>query len=169
VDQVDLKILRMLRANARESFGNIAYALQISKATVSRRISRLETEGYIAGYTTVTNPSKVGLMRALISLEIVGSAINSVIEELKNFEEIESIYKVFGDHSLVCEVYTKSVDGLYLLIQGKILAIPNIHNVEVDILIERMTLNPNAGLNMIVPQTSGAQQSQPVRSTVAAR
>lgn len=169
MDQVDLKILRMLRANARESFGNIAYALQISKATVSRRISRLETEGYIAGYTTVTNPSKVGLMRALISLEIVGSAINSVIEELKNFEEIESIYKVFGDHSLVCEVYTKSVDGLYLLIQGKILAIPNIHNVEVDILIERMTLNPNAGLNMIVPQTSGAQQSQPVRSTVAAR
>jgi DNA-binding Lrp family transcriptional regulator len=155
MDETDLKILKMLRMNSRESFGNIAYKLEISKATVSRRISRLEADGYISGYTTVSNPSKVGLMKALISLEVVGSAINSVIEELKKFEEIEFIHKVFGDHNLVCEVYTKSVDSLYLLIQGKILAIPNVHNVEVDILVERIALNPNADLDMISPQPAG--------------
>jgi DNA-binding Lrp family transcriptional regulator len=136
MDETDLKILKMLRMNSRESFGNIAYKLEISKATVSRRISRLEADGYISGYTTVSNPSKVGLMKALISLEVVGSAINSVIEEF-------------------CEVYTKSVDSLYLLIQGKILAIPNVHNVEVDILVERIALNPNADLDMISPQPAG--------------
>lgn len=154
MDQIDFKILKRLRANARESFGNIAKDLQISKATVSRRISKLESEGYIGGYTAVTVASKFGLMRALISLEIVGSAIGSIIDELKKFEEIESTYKVFGDHSLVCEVYTKSVDNLYQLIQGRILGIPNINNVEVDILIERIVLNPDADLNMIGPQTT---------------
>jgi DNA-binding Lrp family transcriptional regulator len=154
MDQIDFKILKRLRANARESFGNIAKDLLISKATVSRRISKLESEGYIDGYTAVTVPSKIGLMRALISLEVVGSAIGLIIDELKKFEEIESTYKVFGDHSLVCEVYTKSVDNLYQLIQGRILGIPNISNVEVDILIERIVLNPDADLNMIAPQTT---------------
>lgn len=155
MDETDLKILKMLRTNSRESFGNIADKLEISKATVSRRTSRLEADRYISGYTTVLNPSKVGLMKALISLEIVGSAINSVIEELKKFEEIEFIHKVFGDHNLVCKVYTKSVDSLYLLIQGKILAIPNVHNVEVDIFVERIALNPNADMDIISPQPAG--------------
>jgi DNA-binding Lrp family transcriptional regulator len=154
MDQIDFKILKRLRANARESFGTIAKDLQISKATVSRRVSKLESEGYIGGYTAVTVPSKTGLMRALISLEVVGSAIVSIIEELRKFEEIESVYKVFGDHSLVCEVYTKSVDNLYQLIQGRILGIPNISNVEVDILIERIVLNIDADLNLIAPQTT---------------
>ncbi|MDD1765321.1 MAG: Lrp/AsnC family transcriptional regulator [Methanomassiliicoccales archaeon] len=154
MDQIDFKILKKLRANARESFGTIAADLQISKATVSRRVSKLESEGYIGGYTAVTVPSKTGLMRALISLEVVGSAIGSIIDELKKFEEIEYVYKVFGDHSLVCEVYTKSVDNLYQLIQGRILGIPNISNVEVDILIERIVLNLDADLNMIAPQTT---------------
>lgn len=154
---MDIEILRMLRSNARESFGNIAERLGISKATVSRRIARLEVEGYIGGYTTHVNPARMGLMRALISLEVVGSAINTVIDELRKFSEIEFVHKVFGDHSLVCEVYTRSVDNLYLLIQGKILAIPNIHNVEVDILVERMSLNPSADLDMISPVKTSPQ------------
>ncbi|MEM2943835.1 MAG: Lrp/AsnC family transcriptional regulator [Methanomassiliicoccales archaeon] len=147
MDKLDVEILRILRANSRESLGNIAERLGVSKATVSRRISRMEREGYISGYTTIMNLSRMGVMRALIFLEVVGSAINSVIEELKKFDEIEYIHKVFGDHSLICEVYTRSVDNLYQLIQGKILTIPQIHNVEVDILIERISLNPDADFN----------------------
>jgi DNA-binding Lrp family transcriptional regulator len=156
VDKLDIEILRILRLNSRESLGNIAEKLGVSKATVSRRISRMEKEGYISGYTTVMNLSRMGVMRALILLEVVGSAINSVIEELKKFEEIEYIHKVFGDHSLICEVYTKSVDSLYLLIQGKILTIPQIQNVEVDILIERIVLNPDADFDMVCGKSGGA-------------
>ncbi|MDD1746960.1 MAG: Lrp/AsnC family transcriptional regulator [Methanomassiliicoccales archaeon] len=149
MDLTDLNILKMLRQDSRESLGNIALKLGVSKATVSRRISKLEQEGYISGYTITTSSSKLGMMRAIIGLEVVGPAMGSVIDELRQFDEIEYVHKVFGDHSLLCEVYSKSVDLLYDLIQNRILKIPNIQNVEVDILIEKIPLNPNAELELM--------------------
>jgi DNA-binding Lrp family transcriptional regulator len=154
MDLTDLNILKMLRQDSRESLGNIAQRLGVSKATVSRRISKLEQEGYISGYTIITSSSKLGMMRAMIGLEVVGSAVSSVIEELKQFDEIQYVHKVFGDHSLLCEVYAKSVDSLYDLIQNRILKVPNIQNVEVDILIEKIPLNPNAELDLMTLPTT---------------
>ncbi len=148
MDDTDLKILKMLRDNSRESLGKISEVLGISKATVSRRLARIEQEGYITGYTTITNPGKLGVMKGIISLEIMGTAVNAVIEQLRSFKEIESVMRVFGDHGLICIAYSRSVDSLYELIQNQILNIPNVHNVEVDIVIDRMIINPNAELDM---------------------
>lgn len=149
MDLTDLNILKMLRQDSRESLANIALKLGVSKATVSRRISRMEQEGYISGYTILTSSTRLGLMRAMVGLEVVGPAVSSVIEELRQFEEIEYVHKVFGDHSLLCEIYAKSVDSLYDLIQNRILKVSNIQNVEVDILIEKIPLNPNAELDLL--------------------
>ena len=149
MDEIDLNILKMLKMDSRVSLGTIAEKLEISKATVSRRISKLEDEDIISGYTLVTNSTKLGLMRAIIGVEVAGSSLTEVIEELRKFDEIQNIFKVFGDHSLICEVYTKSVDSLYDLIQSRILKVASIQNVDVDILIEKISLNPDADLDML--------------------
>lgn len=154
MDEMDLKIMRMLRENSRESLGTIASKIGTSKATVSRRIVKLEREGFISGYTLTTNASKLGLMRAMVCIEVSGSSVDSAIDELRRFEEIQTIYKVFGDHSLICEIFTQSVDSLYELIQSKLLKVVGIHNVEVDILIERIVLNPDAELDMLAHNQS---------------
>lgn len=148
MDLTDISILKRLKANSRDSLGNIAEELNISKATVSRRLSRIEAEGFISGYSLNTNPAKLGLMKGLVSLQVTGTAVNSVIDELKKYPEIESVMKVFGDHSLLCSIYTTSVDSLYDLIQARILKIPGINNVEVDIMIDNVSINPNAELDM---------------------
>jgi DNA-binding Lrp family transcriptional regulator len=80
MDLIDLRILRLLRKNARESLGTIGDQLGISKATVSRRIARLEEEGYVNAYTMRVNIGKLGLMRALIALQVVGGPLSAVIE-----------------------------------------------------------------------------------------
>jgi DNA-binding Lrp family transcriptional regulator len=154
MDEIDLKILKMLKQDSRVSLGKIAEKLGISKATVSRRISKMEVDDLISGYTLITNSTKLGLMRAMIGVEVAGSSLTEVIEELKKFDEIQNIFKVFGDHSLICEVYTKSVDSLYDLIQSRILKVASIQNVEVDILIEKISLNPDAELDMLSKVTS---------------
>ena len=155
MDDIDLRILRMLRDNSRQSLGVIAEAIGTSKATVSRRITKMEDEGYISGYTLLTNSTKLGLMRALLGMEVVGTSVEAVIQELRKLEEIQTIYKVFGDHSLLCETYTRSVDSLYELIQNNILKIPGVSNVAVDILIERLVLNPDAELDILIAGATG--------------
>ncbi len=153
MDTTDLEILRMLRRNAREGLSNIADRLGVSKATVSRRISRMEDDGYVQAYTMQVNTTKLGLMRALIDLQVIGAPLTSVIDELKKYDEIEYVYKVFGDHSLICEVYATSVDKLYDLIQDKIVNIPYIQRMEVDILIEKISMNEDAIFDLATPLT----------------
>ena len=157
MDVIDLEVLRMLRKNAREGLGAIADQLGVSKATVSRRISRLEEAGYVNAYTMQLNTAKIGLMRALIGLQVVGSPLTAVIDELKRFPGIQYVYKVFGDHSLICEVYSTSVDSLYDLIQDKIVNIPSVQRVEVDILIERIPINEDAMFDLALPMTESGE------------
>ncbi|NLX48028.1 MAG: Lrp/AsnC family transcriptional regulator [Euryarchaeota archaeon] len=158
MDVIDLKILRMLRKNARENLGTIGDEMGVSKATVSRRISRLEEEGYVNAYTMQVNTGKMGLMRALIGLQVVGSPLSSVIDELKKFPGVQYVHKVFGDHSLICEVYSTSVDSLYDLIQDKIVSIPSVQRVEVDILIERIPINEDAMFDLALPITESSSR-----------
>jgi DNA-binding Lrp family transcriptional regulator len=89
-------------------------------------------------------------MRALIAIEVSGASVNTVIEQLRSYPEVQSIYKSFGDHNLICELYTASVDELYDLIQDRMLKSPAIHNVEVDILVDHLSVNPNADLDVYV-------------------
>jgi DNA-binding Lrp family transcriptional regulator len=157
MDIIDLKILRMLRQNAREGLSAMADHLGVSKATVSRRITRLEEEGYVDAYTMQVNTAKIGLMRALIGLQVVGAPLTTVIGELKKYPGIQYVYKVFGDHSLICEVYSTSVDSLYDLIQDRIVNIPNVQRVEVDIIIERIPINEDAMFDLALPMTTSEE------------
>ncbi|MCG7843874.1 MAG: Lrp/AsnC family transcriptional regulator, partial [Methanomassiliicoccales archaeon] len=115
--------------------------------------SRLEDEGYVNAYTMQVNTTKIGLMRALIGLQVVGAPLTTVIDELRKYQGIQYVYKVFGDHSLICEVYSTSVDNLYDLIQDKIVNIPSVQRVEVDILIERIPMNEDAMFDLALPLT----------------
>jgi len=156
MDITDLMILKSLIKDSRESLGKIAEELDISKATVSRRVSRMEAEGYISHYSLTVNTARLGLMKAMVALQVTGTAINSVIEELMKYPEIESVMRVFGDHNLLCHIYAHSVDSLYELIQGRLLKIPNIVNVEVDIIIDKVSINPNAQLDLVARTLSAA-------------
>ncbi|MCJ2511953.1 MAG: winged helix-turn-helix transcriptional regulator, partial [Candidatus Thermoplasmatota archaeon] len=51
LDHVDVKILEKLRENARTSNIGIARDLNISEATVRRRIMSMEKKGIIKGYS----------------------------------------------------------------------------------------------------------------------
>jgi len=148
LDARDIEILKMLRKDSRTPMGTIGEVLGMSKATVSRRISRMEEKGIITGYSLSLDCTALGLMKSMVALQIIGNPVSVVIELLNGIEEIRNIYKSFGDHHLVCEVYTNSVDDLYELIQTRLLKMPSIRNVEVDILVEKTPRNMYADIDM---------------------
>lgn len=154
MDETDIQILKLLRRDSRQSLGKMAESIGISKATISRRITRMEENEIISGYTVMTNVSKMGVMRALLFLNVTGASLSRIIDDMRKFKEVEFIHKLFGDHSLLCEVYVATVDDLYQLIQDHILKIPGIQNVEVDILIDRIDMNPDAEFSTIATSSS---------------
>ena len=150
MDKTDLDILRILKKNSRENLATIADRLNISKATASRRIAKLESSGAISSYSLNINYSDLGIIKSLISIQIEGTAIDEVIEPIKSFPEIATISKVFGDYSLICEAYTKSVDELYQLVQERVVKLPKIRNVDVSIIIATESSNFDPGLDILI-------------------
>ncbi len=153
MDVTDIEILKILKRNSRENLANIADRLGISKATASRRIAKLESSGIISSYSLNVNYSDLGIIRSLISIQIEGTSINEVVEPIKSFPEIAAVSKVFGDYSLICEAYTKSVDELYQLIQERVVKLPNIKNVDVSIIIATDTSNFTPDLDILLRNT----------------
>lgn len=148
LDDKDIEILKAMRRDSRTSMGQIGESLGISKATVSRRVARMEERGIIRGYCLDFDVSKLGILKSFVSMQIVGNPVSVVIEQLETYKEIGHIYKSFGDHNIVCEIYTNNVDTLYEMIQTKLLKMPSVRIVEVDIIVERMTLNRDADLDV---------------------
>ncbi|MCL1983904.1 MAG: Lrp/AsnC family transcriptional regulator [Methanomassiliicoccaceae archaeon] len=148
MDPKDVEILERLRKDSRTSMGTIGESIGISKATVSRRIAKLEDDNVITNYSIEIDPSKLSVIKSLLLLHVKGSSVSYIIEDLVKYEEVRSIYKAFGDHHLVCEVYTKNVDDLYEMIQSRLLKNQSIKYVEVDILVERLVVDENADLKL---------------------
>lgn len=148
LDRKDVEILKMLKNDSRTPMAIIGDRLKISKATVSRRVARMEEDNILRNYSVDVDLSKMGVMKSLVFMQIVGSPASVVIEQLKGYEEVGYIYKTFGDHNLLCEVYTHNVDELYDMIQTKLLKMPSVRNVEVDVLIEGMPMNENADIKL---------------------
>jgi len=148
LDKKDVEILKMLRKDSRTPMGVIGNKLEISKATVSRRVAGMEEGKMITKYSLDIDHASMGLMRSLVMLQIVGSPASIIIEQLRGFDEISHIYKTFGDHNILCEVYTRNVDELYEMIQTRMLKMPSVRTVEVDILLEGEDINDNADLKL---------------------
>ena len=148
MDEKDIDILEMLRKDSRTPMDKIGSSLGISKATVSRRIAKMEDDKVIIGHSLEIEPSKLDVLRSLLSIQVIGSSVSLVIENLRKQKEVRYIYKAFGDHHLVCEVYTKDVSDLYGMIQSILLENASIKSIEVDALVERVDVNENADIKL---------------------
>src|SRR5439155_27002698 len=60
LDELDVKILRLLNTDARKSYRDIAKATDASISTVSSRVRKLEDVGGITGYVPVPSEARLG-------------------------------------------------------------------------------------------------------------
>ena len=60
MDEIDLKLLRLLQKNARTPIKALAGEVRLSSPAVSARIERLEKQGVIRAYTLDLDPLQLG-------------------------------------------------------------------------------------------------------------
>lgn len=113
IDLVDKKILYELDKNCRIHLSKIANRIKRSKQLVDYRIKRLEQDGYIRGYNTVIDFSKLGLfsLRVYLKLKpITPEKEREFIHFLKNQKEIWWLVSVEN----ICDVaYATLVKEIY--------------------------------------------------------
>ena len=124
MDEVDLKILKLLLEDARRSYRDIAKELGLSVATVHNRVKRLQAEGVIKGFAPIIDHSKLGFdLTALILLQAEGSHLIDVEEQVAKLEETCAVYDITGEFDIAVVARFKSREALNRFIKS-LLKIP---------------------------------------------
>ncbi|MDG4827916.1 Lrp/AsnC family transcriptional regulator [Solwaraspora sp. WMMD1047] len=118
MDSIDLKLVDLLRANARLSFAELARQVGLSAPAVHERVGKLEAAGVIRGYRADVEPEAVGLgVTALIGIvEDSGGDTDDVLAAIRSMPEIESCYFMAGVESFLLKARVGTIAELEQLI-----------------------------------------------------
>ena len=105
MDELDRKLLALLRADSRMPAATLAARLKVSRGTVQNRIARMQADGTIQGFTVRTRPQiDAQRVRAVMSIAIEGERSTAVIRKLKGFPAVDRIYTTNGRWDLIAEL-----------------------------------------------------------------
>lgn len=105
IDELDRRLIALLRADSRTPAANLAKALKVSRGTVQNRIERLQARGVIQGFTIRTKPELEGnRVRAIMCVEIEGERARAVVQALRGFPEVDKIHSTNGRWDLIAEL-----------------------------------------------------------------
>jgi len=117
IDEVDLKILRMLQENARTPFSKIASSIGVSEATVHLRVQKLKRLGVIKGFRAAIDPVKVGKgLTAIVLLKADPLKFKEVLKKVASMDDVYEVYDVTGEYYAVLKIRTNSRESLAKII-----------------------------------------------------
>lgn len=137
VDDVDLRLLDLLRGDGRLSVNELARRANVSRATAYQRLGRLRDTGVIRRFTIDTDPAKVGLpIAALVMVSVVQHAWRSVGERLRHLPGVEWLGLSAGPFDYVMLVRAPDVEHLRDVILDGLQAIPEVQSTQTLFLLD---------------------------------
>ncbi len=120
-DKIDDQIIQILQANARHSSQEIARQLNISPATIRRRINKLIKEGEIK-IVALTRLDRINLpLFCIIALEVANEDIAVALQQLETRDEITWLSSTTGRFDVFAIAHFENTDELNHFLQ-KVLA-----------------------------------------------
>ncbi len=97
IDETDLKLLKSLTMDARQSGRQLSLRLGMSTVTILNRIKKLEKSKVIKGYTAIIDYEKVGYtLTAIIEITAKKGKIIEMENHLSKIENVCGVYDVTG-------------------------------------------------------------------------
>jgi len=130
MDDIDAQIVHILEQNARQSSKTIAKHLNISSATVRRRLKRMfdANDVHVEVYRNVEKSSHSA--SALIGLNIDHELHEEVMGKIAKIPEVVWASTTTGQYDGFAYIYCDSADCLYLFLRDVLTKIPGIKDSE---------------------------------------
>ena len=115
-DEIDEKLIVLLRRNARTSLTALARGVALSRTAVQARLSRLERDKIIVGYRAVLgerhDADDGGGLSAVLSVVFSQRPCAPVVEKFRDWPEITNYYSVTGPLDAYVVVRVKNAHEL---------------------------------------------------------
>src|SRR3954468_12037930 len=119
IDQLDARLLLMLRAHPRVGLLEVSRRLGVARGTVQARLEKLQGRGGITGFGPDIDPGRMGYpVMAFVSLEIVQGRLDDAVHGLRRVPEVLEVHGVTGERDLLCRVVARDNGHLQDVING---------------------------------------------------
>jgi Lrp/AsnC family transcriptional regulator, regulator for asnA, asnC and gidA len=129
-DEVDWKIVDVLKDYGRRTNTEIAAYLGLNETTVRKRIARLLT-GRFMNVVAVPNPLRMGYtMVALIGITAEASRLEQVEASLRKLKVLRYIALTTGSFDFIAEAWFETADALRLFLVHELGKVPGVVKME---------------------------------------
>ncbi|MBN1238104.1 MAG: Lrp/AsnC family transcriptional regulator [Gammaproteobacteria bacterium] len=142
LDQIDLRLLAELQSNARISVTALAKRIALTPTPCARRIQQLEAAGFIRGYVTLLDQTRLGLpVNAFVEVRLVREGKAEVAElesAVHRFPEVMECWAMSGGYDYLLRVVTPDLEGYNRFLRDDLLSLRCVDHVETSFALQRV-------------------------------
>jgi len=140
LDKFDVAILDALQKDASTTHQQLGEAVHLSPSQVSRRISRLHSNGIIRRTVALLDPARIGLgVRAIsyVTLARHGEDEGLTFErEIAAFPEVLDCYAVTGESDYILQIVAASLNDLSESVLRRLTRIKGVNSIRSNIVLQ---------------------------------
>lgn len=127
LDEVDRRIVELLRADGRMSMRKLAEHLHISRANAYNRLQRLRDEGVIVGFRAVVDPQRFGFaVSAYIAVKLRQRSWHGFAAGLADIPGVEQAAMIAGEYDAVLLVRALDAREMRDVVLEQLQAMPEV-------------------------------------------
>ncbi|MBN4055104.1 Lrp/AsnC family transcriptional regulator [bacterium AH-315-K03] len=127
-DKQDIRILKLLQANANLTTGEIADKTNMSQSPCWRRINRIEQDGLIKKRVAILNRDQLGMevvVFATVNLSMQGRRQLEEFEQaVKSHPEVVECYTMAGAWDYMLKIVTKNIRHYEDFVRNQLASLP---------------------------------------------
>lgn len=136
IDKLNKRILQLLQRDGRITYKDITKEMDRAESTVRERISFMEEQGIIEGYTAIINKPRVGLnCSAIVYSRVQPTQFDEVANKLKLVNGVLQIYHTSGDKNMTFFITASDYDELNRIIKMKITPL-GVEDMDISIIMK---------------------------------
>ncbi|MEP3247469.1 MAG: Lrp/AsnC family transcriptional regulator [Sneathiella sp.] len=142
IDEIDIRILRHLQTDGRQSIQDLSEAVGLSATPVARRVKQLEKSGVIAGYYALIDEEKLGFdVSVFVSVQLdkqVDDALARFEQEIQSMPEVVDCWLMTGNRDYLMKIVTAGLKGFEKFLVGRLTKIEGVASIESSIPLRRV-------------------------------
>ena len=136
LNPLDEKLVHRLGEDARQSSERLAKQLNVSPATVRRRLRKLIGSGVIR-VVAVADPVKAGFpLTAVISFDIAHEKLETAVQKLAGYPAIKWVAATTGRFDVMAQAVFRSTEELSDFVQRELVNIEGLRDTETSICLQ---------------------------------
>ena len=145
LDKTDKQILAILQVNGRITNKELSNQLGLSPPPTLERVKKLESLGFIQGYSANLDPVKINLGTILMVSVTLHQHTQKVIQEFHKaidaLDEVMECYHVTGDDDYMLKVVCKDIADYQKFVVEKLSIINNLGKIKSSVVLSTLKRN----------------------------